>query len=141
MDRRKFITNLGSPVIAACAVCLAGCSKSGDSPTGSGTTPTPANFTIDLNGNLTAVGSSLVQSGVIVVRLAAGNTPSSFTAVEVSCPHQGTAINFNAGGNKFICPNHGSTFTTTGAVTQGPANRDLKQYNISITGNIMTVTS
>ncbi len=142
MDRRKFISNLGTPVLTACAVCLGACSKSDSSPSSGGTPPPSGsvNFTIDLNSQLTAVGSSLVQTGVIVVRLAAGNTPSSFTAVQVACTHQGTSINFNSGANKFICPLHGSQFSTNGTVTQGPAASNLKAYNINISGSVMTIT-
>ncbi|NCT95386.1 MAG: Rieske 2Fe-2S domain-containing protein [Chitinophagaceae bacterium] len=135
MDRRKFLSNLGTPVVAACAVCMGACSKSNSSGSGGGS----ANFTVDLSSQLLGVGSSLVSNGVIIVRLATGNVPASFSAVQVNCTHEGTAINYNAASNQFICPNHGSTFTTSGAVTLGPANRNLKQYTISISGNTMTV--
>ena len=147
MERRAFLGSLTGPVIVACAVCMGACSKSGSSPSTppTGGTPGPgggpANFTIDLSNSLTTVGSSLVQSGVIVVRLAAGNAPASFTAVQVACTHQGTAINFNQASNNFVCPNHGSTFSTSGAVTLGPASSSLQKYNISIAGNTMTVTA
>lgn len=142
MERRKFLGTLSAPVLAACAVCAAGCSKSGGSggTTGGGVIGGAANFTVDLNSSITTVGSSTVQNGVIVVRLAAGNTPSSFTAVQAACTHEGTTINYNSGQTKFICPNHGSTFSTAGAVTLGPATTDLKVYNIVINGTIMTVS-
>ncbi len=144
MERRAFLGSLTGPVVAVCAVCMGACSKS------SSTSATPgaggaggavnANFTIDLNSNLTTIGSSLVQSGVIVVRLAAGNTPGSFTAVQVACTHEGTSINFNQSANKFICPNHGSTFSTAGVVTLGPAASSLKAYNITVNGSAMTIS-
>ena len=46
----------------------------------------------------------------------------------------------NAQGN-FVCPNHFSEFSTSGAVTKGPATSNLKKYNIAITGNTLTVTA
>ena len=146
MERREFLGSLTGPVAVVCAVCMGSCSKSSDSPASppSGGGPTgggAANFTIDLNTTLTTVGSSLVQGVVIVARLATGNVPGSFTAVQVACTHQGTAINFNAATNNFVCPNHGSTFSTSGAVTQGPASSALQKYNITIAGNIMTVSA
>ncbi|GAC1397962.1 MAG: hypothetical protein NVSMB63_18240 [Sediminibacterium sp.] len=99
------------------------------------------NFTIDLGSQLTAIGSSLVQSGVIVVRLAAGNAPASFTAVQVLCTHGfGFSVAYNDNANRFICPHQGSTFTTGGVVTQGPAARNLKVYTVNISGSTMTVT-
>lgn len=143
MERREFLGSLTGPVVAVCAVCMGGCSKSSstaNSNPGGSTPPPNANFNIDLGSNLTTVGSSLVQGGVIVVRLSTGNVATSFTAVQVACTHEGTSINFNQPGNKFICPNHGSTFSTTGAVTLGPASSALKLYNINISGNTMTVS-
>lgn len=141
MERREFLGSISSPVIAACAVCMAACSKSSSSATNTGVNPPAnANITVDLNSNLLSVGSSLVKDGVIIVRLASGNAPASFTAVQVSCTHEGTAVNFNASSNQFICPNHGSTFTTSGAVVVGPAARALKQYTIVVSGSTLTVT-
>lgn len=148
MKRREFLGTLTGPVVVACAVCMGACSKSaGGSNGGSGGGPGPgggggvsANFTVDLGTSLLTVGSSLVQNGVIVARLAAGNTAASFTAVQVACTHEGTAINFNPSGNNFVCPNHGSVFTSSGTVTTGPAINSLKQYTITVSGNVMTVT-
>ncbi|MES2329539.1 MAG: Rieske (2Fe-2S) protein [Bacteroidota bacterium] len=138
MERRAFLGTLTGPVVAACAVCMGACSKSSN---GNGSIGgVNANFTVDLATNLTTVGSSVVSNGVIIVRLATGNVPASFTAVQVACTHEGTSIAYNSSAGKFICPNHGSTFTTTGAVTLGPATSNLKTYNIAIAGNIMTVT-
>ena len=146
MKRRQFLGSLGSPVLAVCAVCMGACSKSSD---GSSSTPTippivpPAtvDFTINLSTSLLTVGSSLIQDGVIVVRLSTGNTVSSFTAVQVACTHEGTAIGFNSSSNDFVCPNHGSRFSTSGTVTNGPAGSALKKYNMVITGSSMKVTA
>jgi cytochrome b6-f complex iron-sulfur subunit len=138
MERRQFFGTLTTPVLAACAVCLGACSKSSS---GGGTSgAVSANFTVDLATSLTSVGSSLVNGGVIVVRLATGNSPSSFTAVQVACTHEGTSVNYVPSSNNFFCPNHGSTFTTSGMVTLGPAATALKQYNITIIGTTMTVS-
>jgi cytochrome b6-f complex iron-sulfur subunit len=139
MERRTFLGTLTGPVVAACAVCMGACSKSSEGGINGGG-GVSANFTLDLTSNLTTVGSSVVSNGVIIVRLATGNIPNSFTAVQVACTHEGTSIAYNASQGKFICPNHGSTFATTGAVTLGPAGTNLKTYNIAIAGNIMTVT-
>lgn len=138
MERRKFISEVGLSVAGLCAVCLGACSKS-NTP-GGGAGPSNVNFSVDLNSSLLNIGNSIVQSGVIVVRLAAGNTASSFTAVQVNCTHEGTAINYNTGQEIFICPNHGSQFSTNGTVLLGPANSNLRRYNISIVGNTLNVT-
>ena len=137
MERRQFLGSLTGPVVAACAVCMGACSKSAE---GGSSGAVSANFTVDLATSLLTVGSSLVQSGVIIVRLASGNVSSSFTAVQVACTHEGTSINYNATSGQFVCPNHGSTFTTSGAVTLGPASTSLKKYSLTINGTVMTVT-
>ncbi len=87
------------------------------------------------------MGDSKVLNGVILVHIASGNTPSSFTAVQVACTHEGTAIGYNAAQSKFVCPNHGSQFSQTGQVTLGPAATNLKAYTVTINGTIATVTA
>ncbi len=139
MERREFLGSLTGPVVAVCAVCLGACSKSADSGT-TGNTPAPsANFTVDLSSNLTTIGSSLAANSVLIVRLAAGNTPSSFVAVQQACTHQGSNINYVPSNQIFLCPNHGAQFNTAGANVGGQATTALKVYNITITGNTMTV--
>ncbi|MEJ7779910.1 MAG: Rieske 2Fe-2S domain-containing protein [Daejeonella sp.] len=145
MERSQFLSTLGIGLAAACTGCLASCGK-GDEPTpgGPGITPPPPpaaiNFNMDLNTDIKSVGESKTTNGVIVVRIATGNAVASFTAVQVACTHQGTSIEFkNAQGN-FVCPNHGSIFSTSGAVITGPASTNLKKYNIAIAGTVLTVT-
>ncbi len=145
MERSQFLSTLGIGLAAACTGCLASCGK-GDEPTPGGPVPTPTpppaavNFNMDLNTDIKSVGDSKTTSGVIVVRLAAGNALASFTAVQVACTHQGTSIEFkNAQGN-FVCPNHFSVFSPSGAVITGPASAALKKYSIAIAGSVLTVT-
>ena len=141
MQRREFLGSLTSPVVAACAVCMAACSKSGSGTSNSGTSgAVAANFTVDLGTKLLNVGDSVVVSGVIVARLVAGNTPSSFVAVQQSCTHEGTAINYVASNKTFLCPNHGALFNTAGANIGGQSTSALKVYTINITGSTLTVT-
>ncbi len=145
MDRKEFLSTFGFGLAAVCAGgCLASCSKGDPDSPSEGNPPTPSpgaiNFNVDLANEIKNVGESVVKSGVIVVRLATGTAPGSFTAVQVACTHQGTAIDYNASIGNFVCPNHGSQFTTAGAVINGPATTSLKKYKIAITGNTMTVT-
>jgi len=147
MDRKEFFSTFGFGLATVCVgSCLASCGKSSpESPStgggSGGTPPSSVNFTVDLNNEIKNIGEQLVKSGVIVVRLAAGAATTSFTAVQVSCTHQGTGINFSPSQGNFICPNHGSQFSPSGAVLNGPASSNLKKYNIAITGNAMTVTA
>jgi cytochrome b6-f complex iron-sulfur subunit len=141
MKRREFLGTLTAPVAVACTACLAAaCSKSSEGSNNAPTPPSNVNFTINLNTQLVAVGSSLSQSGVIVARLASGNQPSSFVAVQESCTHQGTNINFSAANNQFICPNHGAIFNTSGANVGGQQTAPLKVYTVAVSGTTLTVT-
>ncbi len=141
MERHEFLSKLGIGLVAACAGCsLISCgSKSND--------PTPPKkssgnlFTVDLGSQLANIGDSTVQQGVILVRLAAGNTADAFTAVQVACTHQGASIGYNVAQGIFICPRHGSEFSTTGAVVQGPASAALQEYTVTISGSTLTVSS
>jgi cytochrome b6-f complex iron-sulfur subunit len=80
------------------------------------------------------------KSQPILVRLAAGNEVTSFTAVQRACTHQGTNINYDAAQGKFICPNHLSEFSNAGVVLKSPATTNLKVYTIAIEGTTLTVT-
>lgn len=147
MNRQEFLTKFGISMAAVCAGCsLYSCgSKPGDNPTPNSQTNPPANsgalFTANLNNELQNTGDFKVADGVIIVRLKAGNTTDAFTAVQVACTHQGTSINYNNAQGKFICPNHGSQFSTTGAVLLGPATQSLQVYKVSISGNTLTVSA
>lgn len=137
MERKEFLSTLGFSVAACACGALVSCSKSSDTPGGGGVN-TP--IEIDLTTSLIAVGSSLTRNGIIIVRLADTNVPASFTAVDVACTHQGTSISFSTVSNSFVCPNHGSEFSTSGAVLQGPATRALTRYDVSVVGNTLTVS-
>jgi cytochrome b6-f complex iron-sulfur subunit len=135
MDRKDFFFQLGigaaALLIPACIGGLTGCKKAD-------ALPTNVDFTIDVStGALASNGGYLVHNGVIVARTTAG----IFLAISAACSHQGTTINYNASGNNFICPNHGAQFSSTGAVTQGPANSSLAKYNTTLTGTSLRVFS
>lgn len=139
MERRIFLQMLGLTAAAACAGCLASCSKSGDGISVSGNS-NPSAVSVNLNTQLLNVGDYLVSNGIIIARLSSGNTPSDFTALSAFCTHQGTIVSYVASQNLFYCPTHGSEFSTSGTVLRGPAAAPLKQYTIQISNNILTVS-
>lgn len=146
MERQEFLAKLGISLAAVCTGCsLVGCgSKGGDPAPNPNPAPAPGSgavFSINLANELTAVGTSKVSNGVILVRIADGNAPASFTAVQVACTHEGTSINYNTAQGIFICPNHGSQFNTGGAVLLGPAAAPLKHYTVSVAGTTLTVNA
>jgi Rieske Fe-S protein len=94
---------------------------------------------IDAGSPLAAVGSAaLVQSsgGPILVAHTAADT---FTAVTATCTHEACTITgFN--GQAFVCPCHGSRFSTNGVVQNGPATRNLRSFSTRFAANVLTIS-
>lgn len=128
-----------------CTGCLAACGGKSSNPIPALQPAPPAGsgnlFTVDLNSNLLHIGDSSVTDGVILVRLANGNVASAFTAVQVACTHQGASIGYNNNEGIFICPLHGSEFSKTGQVVQGPATTALQKYNVAVNDTTLTVSA
>ena len=140
MQRRHFIQGVGSGVALVCLGCLAACSKSSPaSPSGSSSGGS-SSFSLDLSSQLTQVGDYLLKNGAIVARIASGNTPSAFAAVQSNCTHQGFPLIYDGNSQEFHCNNHGSNFTTAGAVVNGPATVALQVFKVSVSGSTLTVT-
>jgi cytochrome b6-f complex iron-sulfur subunit len=139
MERKEFLSILGlGAAAAACSYCFAGCSSS----SGGSNILAPANvdFTLDLTNpayaGLKSVGGYAYNQGVIVAHASSG-----YVAVSQACTHQGTTILFDPASNSFFCPAHGSRFSLTGSVINGPAADPLGSYKTSLTGNSLRVYS
>ena len=73
--------------------------------------------------------------------IVAKTTFGSYIAVAAPCTHQGTPVEFQTASNDFFCPNHGSRFSTSGAVLNGPAATPLRSYTVTQTGNVLRITA
>lgn len=143
MDRKEFLNLLGLSVGGGIAIsCLNSCAKEdGANPGGNngGGGGSKADFTLDLsdpsNAALTANGGFLVKNRVIVARTQGG----TYIAVAAACTHEGTIINYQSNNQRFLCPNHGSAFSETGSVLNGPATGALKQYQTSLSGTSLRI--
>jgi cytochrome b6-f complex iron-sulfur subunit len=96
-------------------------------------------LTIDANSPLNAVGgAALVQtsSGNVLVAHTAQDT---FVAVTAICTHQGCTVTGVETSN-YICPCHGSRFSFTGSVVQGPASAPLRQFATRFATPTLTIT-
>jgi Rieske Fe-S protein len=97
--------------------------------------------------SLTLAGSALAASGsaallqttigAFVATRVAENSANVFTAV---CTHQSCTVS-GFENNRFVCPCHGSQFTTGGSVANGPATRALQQFPATITGGVLSFTA
>ncbi|MFM2368872.1 MAG: hypothetical protein RL619_1172 [Bacteroidota bacterium] len=140
MNRKEFFARVGFGAAAVLLpACVAGLATSCSSDESSSVTPpSGVDFTVDVSsGTLATNGGFMVSQGIVIAKTLAGD----FIAVSASCTHEGTNVNYNSGGNKFICPNHGAQFSSTGTVTQGPANRNLTKYNTSLSGSTLRIYS
>ncbi|MFN8357325.1 MAG: Rieske (2Fe-2S) protein [Spirosomataceae bacterium] len=146
MTRGEFLRSLGlsSATLMAyyCMGTLTSCSKSSDpSPSGSTATTTSSatststvsnsiDFTVDLTTDLKKNGDYIYKGNVIVARTSTG----TFVALSKICTHEGTTVEFQSN-DTLKCPNHGSVFTSTGAVSNGPAAAPLKVYKTELKEN------
>jgi cytochrome b6-f complex iron-sulfur subunit len=95
--------------------------------------------TIDATSPLASTGSAaLVQSSAgnfLVSRTA----QDAFTALTAICTHEGCTITgFDT--PVYVCPCHGSRYSTSGTVVMGPANNALRQFTTRFANNVLTIT-
>jgi cytochrome b6-f complex iron-sulfur subunit len=64
-------------------------------------------------------------------------TGESYHALNSHCTHQGCTVGATA--PTLRCPCHGSQFTLTGSVVNGPAPRGLIAYKVTKADNVLTV--
>ena len=112
-----------------------------DLPTASGTV-SGNQITVDISS-----GSPLAANGFAIVPYTGGSIlvaragDGSYYAMTSVCTHAGCIINqYNSSSKEFVCPCHGSRFSSTGAVTSGPATAALRQYATSMSGNQLIIT-
>ena len=142
MNRRESIQKfvLGGTVLFLAPSVLKSCSKdSTTDPVGGNTPPAGTNVTIDLaladNASLNTSGGSKIIKNIIVV-----NTGSGYIALSSVCTHQGCTVGYEPTSGNILCPCHGSQFTKTGSIVNGPAATPLQSYPVSKTGNILTIS-
>jgi Rieske Fe-S protein len=58
---------------------------------------------------------------------------SEYRALWMQCTHQGAEL--QASGEFLQCPAHGSEFSNNGKITNGPADRDLRAFPVTVTKN------
>jgi Rieske Fe-S protein len=143
MKRDEFLTTLTGSFSAVCLACMTsacsedemGAPKAATTPAG----PVSSSATINLETELKAVNNFIAKNGFIVIRTATGNTAASFVAFSSVCPHAGATVEYKESSSSFLCAAHGSTFSSSGALTQGPAAVGLTKFEVEITGLTLRV--
>jgi cytochrome b6-f complex iron-sulfur subunit len=140
MTRKDFFARVGfgaaSVLVPACISGLATSCSTEDG--GSSAAPSSVDFVLDIStGSLSVDKGYLVTNKIVVARVDA----STYIAVSAACTHEGTNVNYVGSSNSFHCPNHGANYSNTGVHLNGPGSANLKQYNVSLTGNSLRVYS
>ena len=122
--------------LAILSPLLDACSRSNDvTPKLSG------NITIDLTNPsysaLQTVGGVVLAQGVYIVRTGT----STYIGLSPVCTHAGCTVNFDSTGKEFVCPCHGGVYDINGKVVSGPPPAPLAQYQITVSGNTLTVVA
>jgi Ferredoxin subunits of nitrite reductase and ring-hydroxylating dioxygenases len=60
-------------------------------------------------------------------------------ALVLACPHQNTALRWEAGDKRFQCPKHKSRYTPEGIFIEGRATRSMDRYAVRVAGNAILV--
>jgi cytochrome b6-f complex iron-sulfur subunit len=154
-SRRQFCAHAcqaASLVAVGALLPACGGGDDGGNPT-SPTTPVEGSALAVLNGSVsgrtvtvTASGAIASAGGAALVQSSLGSfllfrsSQTSFTALTAVCTHEGCTVDhFN--GQLYVCPCHGSKYTTAGAVANGPANRALTSFPATLSGDTVTFTA
>jgi len=78
----------------------------------------------------------IIEAETLVVNVG-DNVIRAFTSV---CTHAQCSSSWDFRESEFICGCHNSKFNTNGKVTQGPATRDLKEFEIDRNENLLVIT-
>lgn len=140
-NRRNFIKNAGKLIILSPLVgkitnggsLLAALNSENTAPSIVGNKPKIINLA-DYPSLNKIGGYEMISSKVIVIRV----SESKFVALNITCTHKKCEVEFD--GTKFECPCHGSEFSKTGKVLNGPAKKNLISYKTEYNSEDNTLT-
>lgn len=151
-SRRTFLRTACAPaVLASLGISLTSCSDANPVGPGEENPPPDEESGITVSDNeikldltkpdteaLTETGGFLLVSEADAMAVNVGD--STIRAFTSTCTHQQCTIN-SFQDDTFQCPCHGSAFDTSGEVVQGPAEQALTEYEVSHSGDIVTIST
>jgi cytochrome b6-f complex iron-sulfur subunit len=141
MERKDFIHKfaIGSSLLLTAPLLFNACSDGNDDVLDDVNNP-GSGIKVDLNNQnysaLKTVGGFVYVGDIIVIR----STETAYLALSKICTHEGCTVAYNKDTNQLPCPCHGSVFTATGSVVTGPAQSNLKVYNVKKEGDMLTIS-
>ena len=140
MERKDFLKNfaVGGSILLTAPVILNSCSK--DDTDTDEPTPNPNEIIVDLNhadnSALGTVGGYIYKGDIIIFR----SSDTNYGALSKLCTHSECTVIYDHANSILPCPCHGSIFSTSGAVNNGPAVGNLKKYTVKKDGNNLKIT-
>ena len=139
MNRRKFIKNSCTACLSATALATV-VSSCASTRFISGTLGKDG-LTVDTNEFVTKQNGKTTHRSFIIVRNETLQFPicvyrfsdKEYSALWMRCTHQGTEL--QASGDYLHCTAHGSEFNNKGTVKNGPADRNLRNFPVTVSSN------
>jgi Rieske Fe-S protein len=83
--------------------------------------------------------ATVVVAGTWLSACGGSPTSPSGDSVSTTCTHEGcTVTGFD--NPQFVCPCHGSRYTTSGSVANGPASQPLRQFASQVAAGVLSFT-
>ena len=142
MERKEFLKKftVGGSILFTAPYLLSSCAEDEIPEDMENNNSNSNEIIIDLThadfSDLATVGGYAYKDNLIIFRT--GNT--NYMALSKLCTHSQCTVTYNHASENLPCPCHGSVFTTSGQVTNGPALTNLKKYNVVLDGNTLKIT-
>jgi Rieske Fe-S protein len=140
MQRRNFIENLakGAGTLIVLPTLITACEEDiVDDPDGNGNNGDNV-LVVDLtdaqNSALLTAGGFIIRNNVIII-----NSSGNYIALSSVCTHSACQVTYNASSNNLPCSCHGSLFSISGSVLNGPADAPLETYPVTENGDVLEV--
>ncbi len=84
---------------------------------------------------LNTIGGYTYFNDLIIIRTG----DNQYAALSKICTHQGCTVEYDSSVNQLPCPCHGSLYSISGEVINGPAPQSLKKYTVIHDGNLLKI--